>query len=166
MAAQENNKELEWNVFYHNFNLKKIEKYNIFDHASFRRDVLEYLKTHKDNIKDFETAVKSSLMYFFWAKAEWEILICPWVGGDREKEAKKIDVYEQVMNNWKPFVDYLWQKRNTYNGRCKTPCVRTNKHICCFECPDTDECDVRCSDIDEKLVTIDNYKTECTSYIE
>jgi len=30
---------------------------------------------------------------------------------------KKIDVYEQVHNNWEPFIDYLWEHRNELKAR-------------------------------------------------
>lgn len=98
---------MEWNVYYFDINKKKIEVFNIFDHCSF----LKWIKKDLKNIKDkdeFAKALKSNLMYYYWAKAEWEVIIAPWVGGDRDKCAEKIDVYDQVMLNWDTFVDYVW----------------------------------------------------------
>lgn len=101
---------MKWNVFYYNINKRKIETFNIFDHYSFLKYVKKHLK--ECNIKeDFANKLKSELQYFFWAKSEWEVIIAPWVGGDREKDAIKIDVYAQVMNNWEIFVDYCWSCR-------------------------------------------------------
>ena len=98
---------MKWYVFYYNINKKKIDTFNIFEHGSFCRYVKEVIKKYE--IKDeFAKQLKSELMYFFWAKAEWEVIVAPWVGGDREKDSVKIDVYEQVMLNWDAFVDYVW----------------------------------------------------------
>lgn len=126
---------LQWNVFYHNFNSKKIETYNIFKHFNFRKDVEEHLKKCKTK-EEFAEEMKISLMYYFWAKAEWEVVMTSWVphidmkeldrlNSEREKEIEKynkepymlevrpdvyekIDVYQQVMNNFDIFVDYVW----------------------------------------------------------
>lgn len=101
---------MKWNVFYYNINKKKIDTFNIFEHRSF----LEYVKKAKElkTKEEFKKQLRSELMYYFWAKAEWEVLITPWVGGDREKCAVKIDVYEQVMSNWDVFVDYVFYSKN------------------------------------------------------
>ena len=75
-------------------------------------------------------------MYYFWCKCEWETVITSWpphitmkeldrLNTEREKEtekynrepyclyvepdiSEKIDVYQQVMNNFDIFVDYVW----------------------------------------------------------
>lgn len=101
---------MKWNVFYYNINKRKIEIFNIFDHYSFDKEIKEFLLTITDK-EEFSNKAKLSLLYYFWAKAEWEVIIAPWVGGDREKDAIKIDVYTQVMNNWDIFIDYCWNFR-------------------------------------------------------
>lgn len=93
-------------MFIYNINHKEIEKYNIFDHYRFEREVNELLhKTHISN-EDFQGKLRGALMYYFWCKAEYEVVIHPWIGGD-EKESKKIDVYEQIMMNWERFLEYV-----------------------------------------------------------
>lgn len=95
---------MKWNVYYHDINARKIKTYNIFDHGGFRRDVEQDL--HRCKVRaEFEKLLKSNLMYYFWSKCEWEILISPWVG---DAETIKVDVYDQVMLNWDEFVDYCW----------------------------------------------------------
>ena len=96
---------MKWNVFYYDINRKKISTYNIFDHSSFLKYVKEAMKECKFK-QEFAEQLKSELRYYFWAKAEWELLFYPWVGD--EKAAIKIDVYDQVMNNFEIFVDYVW----------------------------------------------------------
>lgn len=99
---------MKWNVYIYNINKKRIETYNIFEHGSFMNYVLKAIKTY-DNKADFENQLKAELRYYYWAKSEWEILLSHWFG---DKETVKIDVYDQVMNNWDIFVDYVWNNRN------------------------------------------------------
>ena len=87
-------------------NKQQITILNIIDHYSFNEDVKQHLKKCKDKT-EFTKELKSSLMYYFWSKSEYEILIYPWCGGQHTKEIK-IDVYSQVMLNWDKFVDYVW----------------------------------------------------------
>lgn len=97
---------MEWNVIYHKTSTQTIEVFNIFQHSGFYADVIEAFK--KFAVKeDFAQRVKTSLMYYFWCKAEWEVLIFPWCGGKADSEIK-VDVYWQVMNNWNIFIDYVW----------------------------------------------------------
>ena len=100
----EKNRELVWNVFYHNYNAKKIEFFNIFDHWRFKEEVEKALKKSKTR-EELEKAIRSELFYFFNSKFEWEVLITPWP--TREDETIKIDVYWQVINNFDRFIDYL-----------------------------------------------------------
>ena len=58
-------------------------------------------------------------MYYFWSKAEWEIILSPWCGG-RDTKDIKIDVYDQVMNNWDIFVDYVFNSKKRKQNLIKT----------------------------------------------
>lgn len=97
---------LEWNVFYYDFNAKEIKVSNVFKHDRYRNDVEELLHKCK-NIEEFSDKLRSTTMYYFWSKREWETVIYPWVGD--EKAAKKIDVFWQLQNNWDRFIEYLWE---------------------------------------------------------
>ena len=95
--------DIKRNVFYHDSNSGKIDTYNIFNHGSFRLYVKKAAK--KCQTKDeFAKNLRSELMYYFWSKCEWEVLISPWISS-RENEEMKIDVCWQVMNNWDVFLD-------------------------------------------------------------
>lgn len=115
---------MEWNVFYHNVNKQKIETFNIFEHCSFNEDVNEHLKTCKTK-EEFAENLKSKLRYYFWSKAQYEVIVSPWCGGKNTKDIK-IDIFDQVMNNWDVFVNYVWEwsktNKNKYevnNNDCK-----------------------------------------------
>ena len=101
--------EIRWNVFYHNCNSRSIETFNVFEHGSFREYVKQAAKKYQSK-EDFAKQLRSEVMYYFWSKCEWEVLVTPLVS-PRESEKKKVDVCWQIMNNWDVFVDYTWANR-------------------------------------------------------
>lgn len=101
---------MEWNVYYHDINLHEMHTYNVFEHYGFRKSVRNAVKESKSRDEFAEKLIKE-LFYHFCKKAEWEIVIAPWVGVTREEEAVKIDVYDQVMLNYDQFVDTAWYNR-------------------------------------------------------
>lgn len=103
-------KELVWNVFVSDFNAQRIDVYNIFRHASFFADVKKYAKKYKDDRPRFEEEIRRSLMYCYWSKCEWEIILTGWPAREGYHE-EKVDVYSQVMLNWETFINYLWENR-------------------------------------------------------
>lgn len=66
--------------------------------------------------KIFEPELRYTLMYYFWAKCECEIVLTDWPTTIKQsstntlylKVANKIDMYNQVMNNWHIVLDYVW----------------------------------------------------------
>ena len=73
--------------------------------------------------------LKSELMYYFWSKSECEIILTSWppyltsaqveeIRNSKEvpkycksvnlETAEKIDIYDQIINNWEPFILYIW----------------------------------------------------------
>ena len=101
--------DITWNVFYHNSNSRSIETFNIFEHGSFRKYVKKAARKVQSK-EDFAMQLRREVMYYFWSKCEWEVLISPWVGGNDDEEIK-VDVAWQIMNNWDVFVDYTWSNR-------------------------------------------------------
>ena len=99
---------LEWFVWQYDINSKEIKTWNIFNHARFNDGIQRALVDYRDNKTDFTEALKSNLIYCFWCKSEYEILLSPWVGTG---QIRKIDIYQQVMLNWEAFVEYVWGHR-------------------------------------------------------
>lgn len=95
---------IEWYVYYHDSNKQKIIKWNIFNHGSFKKEVDMLLKEKIDK-DDFSEKLKREVMYYFWSKCEYEIILSPWTG---RADDIKIDVYDQIMMNFDRFVDYCW----------------------------------------------------------
>lgn len=102
---------MEWYVYVENFNAQKIEEYNIFNHYSFAKDCKEAFNKC-ENKKQFAESVKSRLMYYFWCKCEWEIILSEWPPKEDKPMDRKVDVYSQVMLNFDKFIDYLWDCLN------------------------------------------------------
>lgn len=100
--------KLEWNVFYGNFNTKRIEDYNIFEHGGFRDDVIKAFNQHKNEPPEvFWKELRSILQYYFWAKCEWEIVLSDFPPSTSFKSSK-VDVFEQVSLNIGKFEAYVW----------------------------------------------------------
>lgn len=106
------NKNLTWNVYVYNFNKRCIETRNILGKESvIIRDVLEKAKSeYKENVPDydkFKEEVSNIVMYYYWAKCEWEVIISAWPPNENAKE-EKVDVYSQVMLNFDIFYNYIY----------------------------------------------------------
>lgn len=101
-------KTLTWNVYYYNINQKKVEIKNIFTHGGLQKD-LEKIRKIADK-QEFAEQLRRSLMYWYWSKAEWEVVVTPW-GLSSDIGCVKIDVYDQVKMNWDHFVNFVWENR-------------------------------------------------------
>lgn len=96
---------MEWYVYHHNPNAQKIEKWNIFNNWVFCDEVEKLIHKQQLSKEEFSEKVRKELMYRFWSKCEYEVIISPWVG---KADEIKVDAYNQVMLNWDKFVDYVW----------------------------------------------------------
>ena len=102
---------LVWNVYNQNFNAREIEVINLFD----KFDIDDFIKLFKKRYKNkeqqtfenFKSELKNQLMYRFWSRCEWEVIITAWPPDD--KVSIKVDVYGQIMNNFDVFCDYVWK---------------------------------------------------------
>lgn len=128
--------KLEWNVF--RYNRKDIEIFNVFDHSSFYKEVVDITKKCYQSKEDFEDEIIAALRYYYWCKCEYEIIITTFptyvseegfkkMEADRDKyiqeyghckfvqpyldTERKIDIYIQVMINIEHFINYLWSHK-------------------------------------------------------
>ena len=101
---------LTWKVYCEEFNKREIRVVNIFDHRTFCECCKQHAKKFKDDKEAFAEAVRKDLMYYFWSKCEWEIILSSWPPMKDFHDAK-IDVYDQVMLNWNVFIDWLWEHK-------------------------------------------------------
>lgn len=95
---------MKWMVWRHDHNKQKIINWNIFEHYNFNKDVIRDLRDYDDK-EEFARILNSNLLYYFWSKSEYEIILGPWCGSAEER---KIDIYQQIMLNKEQFIDYVW----------------------------------------------------------
>ena len=100
---------LEWNVYIGNINKRMITTFNVFEHYSFYKDLKKEIKIY-GNIEEFADRLRRIVMYYFWSKCEYEIILTCWPSWDKFKE-EKIDVYSQLDLNWDKFVNYIWDNK-------------------------------------------------------
>lgn len=108
-------KNLHWNVLNHDFNRNEIVEYDIFSHAGFVEDLKKADRsnrklTRQTNDENFLKEVDRILHYYFWAKAEHEILVKGLFDNDNKSQVK-IDAYTQIKLNWDAFAQYLLECR-------------------------------------------------------
>lgn len=104
--------KLEWNVLYYDINRNEISTYNIFRHSGFNKYVKEAFEKCKTK-EEFAEILRRELMYYFWSKVEWELIIeldednhiflIPWCGC-RNPEEIKIDVTNDTSFDWMGFA--------------------------------------------------------------
>ncbi len=101
---------LKWNVYYENVNSRKILPFNVFDHHFFLLGCAKIARRCTDK-EEFGIEIKGELMYYYWSKCEWEILLTSWTRPEDTKSQVKIDAYHQIVLNYDHFIDYLWENR-------------------------------------------------------
>ena len=132
--------KLIWNVYVEDPNLGDIKLYNVLNTG-----IVEEIKNRTLGTNDkeqFAEEVKSVLMYHYWSRSEWEIVLTDWVPhitiaefdrladeleGYRAKwdknpyklfvnlaTSKKVDVWDQVQLNWNHFIDYIWNNLKVF----------------------------------------------------
>lgn len=118
---------LEWNVLVGDFNSGTIKIHNVFDHWSLMEDLgktMRRLNRNKELSEDEKKAqfleeLRRDMMYYYWSKCEWEVIVSHWPQSERCKD-EKIDVYDQVRMNWDLFCEYVWEHRKEIAKRKKT----------------------------------------------
>lgn len=134
--------KLKWMVYRYNINRKSIEQFNIFNHCRFAEDVERDLKKCKTK-EEFSEKLKSRLLYYFWCKAEYEVVVTSFPPRIKKDEldrlnsdykehtekyghapcclytnsevGEKVDIYSQVMMNFEHFINYVWSGKK---GNC------------------------------------------------
>ena len=102
---------VEWNVYCYDVNSRKIKIHNVFNHWRFIEYSAKYIKKYKDDKEALEEQIRRELMYYYWSKYEWEVIVSPFTSNPKDSECIKIDVYQQVKMNWDRFFEYFWEHR-------------------------------------------------------
>lgn len=106
-------KQPVWNVYYNRMPQNKIVVYNVLSHGGVKKDIVNATKKVKTKA-EFGEELRRSLMYYFWSRSEYEILVRAWCGGNGDEEIK-IDIYDQIKCNWNVFLDYVWKEKKKFD---------------------------------------------------
>lgn len=126
---------LSWKVIMEDFNSRKIIYYDLFK-SGYWEKIAKELKEKHPIFQNWSDAFYQKLAYQYHCRAEYEIVITSWPPyiktedveklqkeiEDREKAwgnkpikvnitptiARKIDIFEQLDENWSVFSKYVW----------------------------------------------------------
>lgn len=118
-SEPEESVSLKWFAYMMGVKPGDFEAYNIFEHGRFFEAVSKQLKAC-DTKEEFADKLRSELMYYFWSKCEYEVLIeekdgrivmKPWAG----YKDFKLDVTDNQDFDWRGFYK---EKRKEQTGEC------------------------------------------------
>lgn len=104
------NVNLEYYVFYMDFNTRKLVRFNILDGMSeliaknIRTSVNSY--NHISDRATLKSFLEREFMYHYWSKCEYEVGVLNLFAKDI-KESIKIDVWYQIEPNLDLITDYI-----------------------------------------------------------
>ena len=108
------NKKLEWYAFIEDFNSGKLGRINVI-----RQDLIERIRKGIkskewaigdkpiETLKELKEVVKRELMYHFWSKAEYEVIVTGLHYRPEKDKEHKIDVWYQLEPNLDRIVEYI-----------------------------------------------------------
>lgn len=108
--------DMHWIVMYYNCNAKEFQPYDVL---RYREDFIKKLKKKVVSKEEFAQKMKSEMMYYFWSKCEWEVLLTnkdgriimsPWVG----PEDVTLDVTDREDFDW---VDFFNKQAEHYRDK-------------------------------------------------
>lgn len=103
---------IHWYVYVENFNARTIEKRDLFANGAHIKEIAKMFKKCGEDKDAFVKELRSELMYHYWSRCEWEVIITSWPPWPEGKfKDVKIDVFDQLSMNWDVFVDYIWDNR-------------------------------------------------------
>ena len=109
------NKNLEWYAFEYDWNNKGLIRTNVLGER-FVEDILKRIKRDKiDTYEKLKEGIKRELMYYYWSKAEHEVMVTdlfPRNYEDFQEQAVKIDVWYQLEPNLDRIVEYVIKNLN------------------------------------------------------
>lgn len=103
--------KLSWLTVYYDCNANKITYYDVL---KYREDFVKKLKKKCTTKEEFAEKMRREMMYYFWSKAEVEMIIeiddngriwlNPWCGC-KEPEKVRVDVTDRTDFDWKGFAE-------------------------------------------------------------
>lgn len=97
-------KNMKWNCFEWDINRDKLVWFNVLSDDLLDDIKKAHTKKQINNKEDLSNIVRIWAMHHYWSKCEHETLITDF---PKYKNEYKMDVFEQLQNNWQIFIDYL-----------------------------------------------------------
>lgn len=103
---------MEWNVYWSNPDTHTVVIRNVFKlSGTFNKGLAAFKEHPKIAFSQFLDDLLQLVKYCFWCKCEYEVVIHPWACSYPAEQ--KIDIYNQLVLNWKQFAHYtyahLWE---------------------------------------------------------
>ena len=105
-------KPMGWICQHFDCNAQVIKNYDVL---KYRERAIKQMKKKSNTKEEFASLLKREMMYYYWSKCEWElimhptddgrIILSPWVGC-REPEKVSVDVTDREDFDWKGFARY------------------------------------------------------------
>lgn len=95
-------KKIEWYAFYQEFNSDRLKYVNVIRQSLIDR-VKKLIRKNAD-YGEIKREIDASLMYDYWSKSEYEVIVSNWGGKEFEQ---KIDIYYQLQPNIDRITEYL-----------------------------------------------------------
>ena len=116
-------KKLEWYALYWNWNEDCLVKINVI-REELINEVKKLIK-HTDDYDIIKTLIKNNLMYHYWSKCEFEIVVRDFAELKPDTREQKIDVWYQLEPNLDRIVEYIIM--NVAPRKCKVILNGKNK---------------------------------------
>ena len=98
-------KELKWYALYWDSNEKALKTTNVV-HEALIDEVKKAIKKGYDYVT-IRNIVKSYLVWRYWSKSEWEVIVSPLFTRNAEEDEVKIDIWTQLEPNLDVITEYL-----------------------------------------------------------
>lgn len=110
------NVKLEWYAFYYDWNKKSLVQCNILGDW-FKDEIIKRLKSKREYYKtdtyaEFKNQVRSLLMYRYWSRCEYEVLVRDLSEYKEGCDEFKIDVWYQLELNLDRICEYIIRELN------------------------------------------------------
>ena len=105
------NVKLEWYAIYYEWNYKCLKRENVLGDTIVNAIIDKCVKKKITNYEELRDALKRELMYHYWSKSEWEVI----VGDLFYKEPnldnfEKIDIWYQLEPNLDRISEYVMRE--------------------------------------------------------
>lgn len=98
-------KDLNWYAFYWDCNSNSLERTDVI-HSDLIDEVKKAIKKSQD-FNQIKEIIRRDLMWHYWSKSEWEVLVSDLHLHTPKHRIEKIDIYYQLEPNLDRITEYM-----------------------------------------------------------